>query len=74
MKSEVYERLFARRQREAFMESPPPRQVEVSGFSDMGSAPGGRMKQKIYRDLFGIDDWDQDQSRRCFVHIANSLA
>jgi hypothetical protein len=40
----------------------------------MGLAPGGRMKQEIHADPFAFDDWDQTQSSRCFVHIANSLA
>ena len=42
--------------------------------SAMGLAPGGRMKQEIYDDPFGFDDWDLTQSSRCFVHLANSLA
>jgi len=41
---------------------------------DMGLAPGGRMKQEIYRDRYDFDDWEQDHASRCFVHIANSLA
>lgn len=40
---------------------------------DMGLAPGGKMKQKIYEDPYGVDDWDQDVSSRCFVHLTNSL-
>ena len=39
----------------------------------MGLAPGGLMRQEIYEDPFGIDDWDQEQYSRCFVHISNSL-
>ncbi len=40
---------------------------------DMGLAPGGKMKQEIYEDPYELKDWDQDDSSRCFVHIANSL-
>ena len=40
---------------------------------DMGLAPGGRMKQEVYEDPFGINDWDIDTKNRCFVHMANSL-
>ena len=40
---------------------------------EMGLAPGGRMRQEIHEDPFGIDDWDADSNSRCFVHIANSL-
>ncbi|HNA73273.1 MAG TPA: hypothetical protein PKW73_08040 [Candidatus Obscuribacter sp.] len=39
----------------------------------MGLAPGGRMKQEIYKDRFDINDWDTSKCSRCFVHIANSL-
>jgi hypothetical protein len=38
----------------------------------MGIAPGGRMKQQIYRDQFDLSDWDLENSARCFLHIANS--
>lgn len=41
--------------------------------SDMGLAPGGKMKQEIYEDPYEFEDWDQDDSSRCFIHIANSL-
>lgn len=41
--------------------------------SDMGLAPGGRMRQEIYQDRFGVDVWDTKHTARCFVHIANSL-
>lgn len=40
---------------------------------EMGLAPGGRMKQEIYRDNFDINDWDTEHSSRCFIHLANSL-
>ena len=38
----------------------------------MGLAPGGRMRQEVYDDPYGLDAWDQQHSRRCFVTIANS--
>lgn len=40
----------------------------------MGLAPGGRMKQEIYDDPYGLEAWDLRHSSRCFVSIANSLA
>ena len=40
---------------------------------DMGLAPGGRMRQEIYKDPYRLKDWDLEHSSRCFVHIANSL-
>lgn len=39
---------------------------------DMGLAPGGLMKQKIYDDDYGLDVWDLTEMSRCYVHIANS--
>jgi len=39
---------------------------------DMGIAPGGRMKQEIYDDPYGLDAWDQRHASRCFLTIANS--
>ena len=41
---------------------------------DMGLAPGGRIKQEIYDDPYGLDAWDQRHYSRCFVTIANSVA
>jgi hypothetical protein len=38
----------------------------------MGLGLGGRMKQEIFRDEYGLDAWDTGNSSRCFVHIANS--
>ena len=36
-------------------------------------APAGRMKQEIFKDLYGMDSWDQGMSSRYFAHITNSL-
>ncbi len=47
--------------------------MSISAAPDMGLAPGGRMKQKIYNDPFGIRAWDTQQSSRCFVHLCNSM-
>ncbi len=40
---------------------------------EMGLAPGGLMRQKIYDDSHGIDVWETSVRGRCFVHILNSL-
>ena len=40
--------------------------------AEMGLAAGGRMKQKIYPDPYGIETWDPEQSGTVFVHIVNS--
>lgn len=39
----------------------------------MGLAAGGKMRQKIYRDEYGVDTWDATRAGRVFVHIVNSL-
>ncbi len=40
--------------------------------ASMGLAPGGRMRQEIYEDPYGLDAWEK-QSSRCFVHLCNSM-
>jgi hypothetical protein len=48
----------------------PPQAAPVQS---MGLAAGGKMKQKIYPDPYGIDAWDQDHFGEVMVHIINSL-
>jgi hypothetical protein len=38
----------------------------------MGLAPGGLMRQEIYKDRHGLDAWDTARTARCFVHLVNS--
>ena len=40
---------------------------------EMGLAPGGVMRQEIYRDEYGFDAWDTSARSRCFVHVLNSV-
>lgn len=40
---------------------------------EMGIAAGGKMKQKIYKDTYGIDSWDLDLSGRIYIHIGKIL-
>ena len=40
--------------------------------SDMGLAPGGRMRQEVYKDPFEPSDWSQKHVSRCFVTIVNA--
>ena len=70
MKAERYEAL--RREREASKVLSDPEVQYSFAAADMGLAPGGRMKQDIYDDKYGLDAWDQHHSSRCFVTIANS--
>jgi len=65
MKAERYEMLQARRRSYA-------QDIKCLN-SAMGLAPGGRMKQEVYDDPYGLDAWDQRHASRCFVTIANSV-
>ena len=40
---------------------------------EMGLAPGGRMRQALYKDGYGLEAWDTSVRSRCFIHILNSL-
>lgn len=45
-----------------------------SGARGMGMAAGGRMKQEIYPDPYGLEVWDLDHKSRTFIHLMNSMA
>lgn len=67
-----------------FPDEPPAPEVSLDptmlmapqGFTEppmeMGLAAGGKIKQKIYPDPYGIDTWDQDSRETVFVHLVNS--
>jgi hypothetical protein len=38
----------------------------------MGIAAGGRLRQKIYPDLRGVDTWDQQTFGIAYIHLLNS--
>ena len=78
MKLEIFEQRFPLVEREPdVLMSPAESTVCYSqtypASPDMGLAPGGRMRQKIYRDPFKLSDYDTDNAGRCFIHIANSM-
>ncbi len=72
MKAEVFEKRFPISEVQ-FCISEDLRISEPCMSSDMGLAPGGKMKQEIYEDPFNFSDWDHNTSSRCFVHLTNSL-
>ena len=73
MKREAYER-FLKKRRVSFARVGEAQMSAVPcAAPDMGLAPGGRMRQKIYDDPFKLEDWDMEHSSRCFVHITNSM-
>jgi hypothetical protein len=69
MKREAFDRRFPRRRvRHRSVEH-----MACMAAPDMALAPGGKMRQEIYDDPYGIYDWETHHFSRCFVHIANSL-
>lgn len=70
MKAERYKRLVESR-RVMRTEAPQVLACQVVDQS-MGLAPGGKMRQEIYEDPYGLDAWDQRHSHRCFVSLVNS--
>jgi hypothetical protein len=52
-----------------FAMSQPP----AAGGAEMGLAAGGKMKQKIYPDEYGVSTWDEENFGRVYVHIVNSM-
>ncbi|MBX9687894.1 MAG: hypothetical protein K2X27_14405 [Candidatus Obscuribacterales bacterium] len=80
MDPDEYEARFPKRARnEAFSDwgaplvgAPAPGGTAQKSLNKMGIAPGGRMKQEIYKDIFGPDSFDQAHRSRCFLHILNS--
>jgi hypothetical protein len=72
-----------------FPEEPPPQLSRKRGISydmgdarddlcfaasaEMGLAAGGKMKQEIYPDRYGINTWDETNFGRVYVHIVNSM-
>jgi hypothetical protein len=79
MKRDVFERRFPIKENEYVLNGFAPRvrrklSPAPACAAPMGLAPGGRMKQEIFKDPYNFSDWDLTQSGRCFVHIANSLA
>jgi hypothetical protein len=39
----------------------------------MALAAGGRMKQQIFKDPYGLEAWDQSVSSRCFVTLIDAV-
>jgi hypothetical protein len=74
MKRAEFERRFPARVRSEYASelAMPMARMSVDRGS-MGLAPGGRMKQEIFRDPYGLQTWDPTARGRCFVHLANSL-
>ena len=78
MKKEHYEELVREREEErantVFMRAAAgePVRARAAAPQAMGLAAGGRMRQQIYADPYGIDAWDQSASSRCFVTLLDA--
>jgi len=78
MKKERYEAIMCERESNAQRACGMPMFAlsfsrAVGASADMGLAAGGRMKQQIYADPYGLDAWDLSASSRCFVTLADAL-
>ncbi len=79
MKREAFERRFPKVERRAgradrLMLRMSDTSVDACmAAPDMGLAPGGRMRQEIFEDPFGFEDWNRRTGSRCFVHLSNSM-
>lgn len=74
MKAERYRELLAERQRrhDGLVRYYLAESLVCNAVAPMGLAAGGRIRQEVYRDEYGIDAWDMEHVRRCFVTIVNS--
>ena len=50
-----------------------PAETSADTDYEMGLAPGGLMRQKVYEDSHCFDAWEKTVRSRCFVHIFNSV-
>ncbi|HET6545369.1 MAG TPA: hypothetical protein VFG55_01330 [Rhodanobacteraceae bacterium] len=75
MKAEAYRRRFERpalNEEESAIYLSRPKFCRRVGDGEMGLAAGGRIRQTIKEDPYGLDDWDTSVHSRCFVHLLNS--
>lgn len=42
-------------------------------YEDMGLGAGGKIRQEVYKDEYGIDSWDFKKSTRVCVHTCNAM-
>ena len=64
---------FQELQRESEVTHAGPVLEAQAPMTEMGLAPGGLMRQKVFEDEYGRDAWCTSVRARCFVHVLNSL-
>ncbi len=70
MKGSAYRQLYRKKREDPRVARSRGRMASVSR---MSLSPGGRIREEVHKDPWGISVWDQTKSNRCFVHIANSF-
>jgi len=68
MKRKAYERL-----QDEWMSDGVPVTCKLAA-PEMGLAPGGKMRQEIYKDQHAFDVWDLRHASRCFVALLDAVS
>ena len=73
MKWDAFERHFPKKSRnDQYYYGPNVFYCMKAREETMGLAPGGKMKQEIYKDPYDINDWQVGTNSSCFVELCNS--
>ena len=51
-----------------------PQQNERPAIKEMGIAAGGKIRQQIFQDTYGVESWDFNRRRPLKIHMVNSMA
>ena len=70
MRRSVYRELFEKKWERPGIHRARRRMASVS---EMSLSPGGRTREQVHKDPWGISVWNRTWTNRCFVHIANSF-
>lgn len=70
MKREFFESLLRRHRYDQLHE--PHFNMLADKTAEMGFSAGGKMRQEILEDPYGVEAWDQSVSSRCFVSVLNA--
>ena len=54
------------------MSSPEPHYF--TDVKEMGIAAGGKIRQQIFHDTYGVESWDSNRRRPLKIHMVNSMA
>lgn len=72
LKARKWEAILEKRRKQRELDAMQSSAMYSMACAEMGLAPGGRMKQEIYKDPYAPDDWDTSSTSRCWIHICNS--